>query len=69
MSRRRHWSLLSLDGSGTGLANARNQDGSLNSATNPAAAASFVTVYLTGAGLTRASGSPVNSISSKLSRS
>lgn len=56
--------LLSLDGSGTGLANARNADGSLNSSTNPAAAGSLVTVYLTGAGLTQPSGSPVASISS-----
>lgn len=56
--------LLSLDGSGTGFANARNQDGSLNSATNPAAAGSLVTVYLTGAGLTKQDGSPMASISS-----
>ncbi len=44
--------LLSLDGSGTGLANARNADGSLNSATNPAAQGSVVTVFLTGVGAT-----------------
>jgi uncharacterized protein (TIGR03437 family) len=44
--------LLSLDGSGTGLANARNADGSLNSATNPAAQGTVVTVFLTGVGLT-----------------
>jgi len=40
--------LLSSDGSGTGLANARNADGTLNSATNPAPAGSIVTVFLTG---------------------
>jgi uncharacterized protein (TIGR03437 family) len=42
--------LLSADGSGTGLANARNQDGKLNSASNPAKAGSSVTVFFTGAG-------------------
>jgi uncharacterized protein (TIGR03437 family) len=42
--------LLSADGSGTGLANARNQDGTLNSASNPAKAGSSVTVFFTGAG-------------------
>ena len=56
--------LLSFDESGTGLANARNADGSLNSATNPASPGSFVTVYLTGAGLTQPSGLPVASITS-----
>jgi uncharacterized protein (TIGR03437 family) len=44
--------LLSLDGSGAGLANARNADGSLNSATNPAPQGSVVTVFLTGVGVT-----------------
>jgi uncharacterized protein (TIGR03437 family) len=44
--------LLSADGSGSGLANARNEDGSLNSATNPAAAGSLITLYFTGAGVT-----------------
>ena len=44
--------LLSLDGTGTGLANARNADGSLNSSANPAAQGSVLTVFLTGVGLT-----------------
>ncbi len=44
--------LLSLDGSGMGPANARNADGSLNTASNPAADGSKLTVFLTGAGLT-----------------
>jgi uncharacterized protein (TIGR03437 family) len=44
--------LLSADGSGTGLANARNEDGTPNSATNPAARGSLVTVFFTGAGIT-----------------
>jgi uncharacterized protein (TIGR03437 family) len=43
--------LLSADGSGTGLANARNQDGTLNSASNPAKRGTTVTVYFTGAGV------------------
>jgi uncharacterized protein (TIGR03437 family) len=43
--------LLSADGSGTGLANARNLDGTLNSATNPAKRGTTVTVYFTGAGV------------------
>lgn len=43
--------LLSADGSGSGLANARNQDGALNSQTNPAKRGSKVTVYFTGAGV------------------
>ncbi len=43
--------LLSAEGSGTGRAEARNQDGSLNSATNPAAPGSFVRFYFTGANL------------------
>jgi uncharacterized protein (TIGR03437 family) len=42
--------LLSADGSGTGPANARNQDGTLNSASNPAKTGSSVTVFFTGAG-------------------
>jgi uncharacterized protein (TIGR03437 family) len=42
--------LLSADGSGTGLANARNQDGTLNSASNPADRGSRITVFFTGAG-------------------
>jgi uncharacterized protein (TIGR03437 family) len=44
--------LLSADGSGTGLANARNEDGTLNSAMNPAARGSLFTLYFTGAGVT-----------------
>jgi len=44
--------LLSLDGSGKGQANARNADGTLNSADNPAPQGSTVTVFLTGAGVT-----------------
>src|SRR5260370_10070625 len=44
--------LLAADGSGTGLANAQNSDGTYNSETNPAARGSVVTVFLTGAGLT-----------------
>jgi uncharacterized protein (TIGR03437 family) len=43
--------LLSADGSGTGLANARNQDGTLNSPTNPAKRGTTATVYFTGAGV------------------
>ena len=43
--------LLSADGSGTGLANARNQDGTLNSASNPAKRGTTVTIYFTGAGV------------------
>jgi len=43
--------LLSADGSGQGLANARNQDGTLNSAANPAKRGTTVTVYFTGAGV------------------
>ncbi len=44
--------LLSADNSGTGLANARNADGTLNTAENPAQAGSNITVYFTGAGVT-----------------
>jgi uncharacterized protein (TIGR03437 family) len=44
--------LLAADGSGTGLANAQNSDGTYNSETNPAARGSVVTVFLTGAGIT-----------------
>jgi hypothetical protein len=43
--------LLSADGSGAGLANARNADGTLNSQSNPAAQGSNVTIFLTGVGL------------------
>ncbi|HYL72916.1 MAG TPA: SBBP repeat-containing protein [Bryobacteraceae bacterium] len=44
--------LLSADNSGAGLANARNEDGTPNSATNPAAPGSLITLYFTGAGIT-----------------
>jgi len=44
--------LLSADGSGSGLANARNEDGSLNSQSNPAAPGSRITLFFTGAGIT-----------------
>jgi uncharacterized protein (TIGR03437 family) len=44
--------LLSADNSGTGLANARNEDGTPNSETNPAARGSLITLYFTGAGVT-----------------
>jgi uncharacterized protein (TIGR03437 family) len=42
--------LLSADGSGTGSANARNDDGQLNSMEHPAAPGSTVTVFVTGLG-------------------
>lgn len=41
---------LSVDGSGTGQAYARNPDGTLNSVDNPAPRGSFLTVYATGTG-------------------
>ncbi len=44
--------LLSLNGMGTGLANARNSDGSLNGPDSPAPKGSEVTIFYTGAGLT-----------------
>jgi uncharacterized protein (TIGR03437 family) len=44
--------LFTADGSGKGQAAALNQDGTLNSVTNPASAASIVTVYGTGFGTT-----------------
>ena len=43
--------LLSADGSGTGLANSRNNDGKLNSPTHPAKRGTRITVYFTGAGV------------------
>ena len=43
--------LLTADGSGTGPANVRNADGSLNSNTNPAAVGSVVTLFVTGLGV------------------
>ncbi|HLK18905.1 MAG TPA: SBBP repeat-containing protein [Bryobacteraceae bacterium] len=42
--------LLSANASGTGAANARNQDGTQNSPSNPAKPGSRVTVFFTGAG-------------------
>ncbi len=42
--------LLSSDGSGSGLADIRNMDGTANGPNNPAAVGSKVTVYLTGVG-------------------
>ena len=44
--------LLSADGSGKGLADARNPDGTLNGPNNPAPAGSAVTIFFTGAGVT-----------------
>jgi uncharacterized protein (TIGR03437 family) len=43
--------IFSADGSGSAQAVAVNQDGSINSAANPAPAGSIVTLYATGAGL------------------
>lgn len=43
--------LLSADGIGTGLANARNDDGQLNDQDHPAARGSTVTLYYTGGGV------------------
>lgn len=51
--------LLSANGTGTGAANARNQDGTLNSPSNPAKAGSKVTVFFTGAGNPPATVSPL----------
>jgi len=44
--------IFSLDGSGAGQAAALNQNGTLNSASNPADQASVVSIYATGEGLT-----------------
>ena len=44
--------LFTADGSGTGPAAAFNQDGSYNSATNPAAKGSIVVLFMTGEGQT-----------------
>lgn len=44
--------LLSADGSGSGQANARNSDGTLNGPNNPAAPGTTVTMFFTGAGVT-----------------
>jgi uncharacterized protein (TIGR03437 family) len=43
--------IFSVDGSGARQAAVRNQDGSLNSASNPAAKGSVISIYATGAGL------------------
>lgn len=43
--------LFTADGSGVGQAAVLNQDGSLNSASNPAARGSTISVFMTGAGL------------------
>ncbi|MEZ5402337.1 MAG: hypothetical protein R2729_21865 [Bryobacteraceae bacterium] len=48
--------LFSFDGSGSGHAAALNEDGSLNTASNPARRGSVVTVWGTGAGATTPSG-------------
>jgi uncharacterized protein (TIGR03437 family) len=42
--------LFTLDGSGSGQAAALNQDGSVNSASNPAARGSVISLFLSGAG-------------------
>jgi uncharacterized protein (TIGR03437 family) len=44
--------LLALDGSGTGQAAAINEDGTVNSRANPAAAGSIVALYVVGLGVT-----------------
>jgi uncharacterized protein (TIGR03437 family) len=46
--------LFTADGSGAGLAQALNEDGSANSAANPAARGSVISLFATGAGLTEA---------------
>ena len=43
--------IFTLDGSGSGLAAVRNQDGSINSSSNPARLGSIIAVFLTGAGM------------------
>ena len=48
--------LFTVDNTGTGEAVATNQDRSVNSATNPAAAGSFITLYATGEGQTSPGG-------------
>ncbi len=42
--------LFTANGSGNGQVAALNEDGTINSSSNPAVAGSFVTVYMTGAG-------------------
>ena len=49
--------IYSADGSGTGQALAFNQDGTLNSLSNPAAVGSTITFYATGVGQTHSTGS------------
>ena len=48
--------LFTVDNSGTGQAVAANQDGSANTAKNPAAAGSLITLYATGEGQTSPNG-------------
>jgi uncharacterized protein (TIGR03437 family) len=44
--------IFTLDSSGTGTAAVLNQDGSVNSKTNPAAAGSVISLFVTGTGAT-----------------
>jgi uncharacterized protein (TIGR03437 family) len=48
--------IFSLDGSGSGAGAILNQDGSLNSPTNPAASGSIIVLYATGEGQTNPAG-------------
>ena len=48
--------VFTLDATGTGPAAVVNQDGSLNSATNPAARGSVISIYATGEGRTSPAG-------------
>jgi uncharacterized protein (TIGR03437 family) len=48
--------IFTIDGSGSGPAAALNQDGSANSAANPAAAGSVITIFFTGGGQTNPPG-------------
>jgi uncharacterized protein (TIGR03437 family) len=52
--------IFSADSSGKGQAAINNSDGSVNSASNPAAPGSYFTLYLTGEGLTNPPGSDGN---------
>jgi len=52
--------IFTADASGTGQVAMTNSDGSLNTATNPATAGSYVTFYLTGEGQTSPPGSDGN---------
>ena len=58
--------MLSADGSGHGLANARNEDGQLNSPSHPAAPDSILTLYMTGADDTLAASVAFSDISGAL---